>query len=118
MGNHSRRGRMDGNGNGVNYLQVAADAHLIQVQINELRQHQEQVVRQDPEYAEYLDAHDERGDGQPLLNIIEFHRMQDELSRISQRFNGLGTPEDGDRLEQLWHQYRKRILELERLLLA
>ena len=109
---------MDGNGNGVNYLQVAADAHLIQVQINELRQHQEQVLRQDPEYAEYLDAHDERGDGQPLLGIIEFHRLQKELGYISRLFNSLNTPADGDQIEELWRQFRRRIVELERLLLG
>jgi hypothetical protein len=108
---------MRGNGNAVSYLQIAADANLIQVQINILQAHMEDLLRQDPEYAEYLDAHAERGTGQPL-GILEFHRMQNELSRISKRFNGLGIPSDGDRIEHLWKQYRKRIVELERILLA
>jgi hypothetical protein len=101
----------------INYRQIAADANLIQVQINILQAHLEDTLRQDPEYAEYMDAHAERGTGQPL-GILEFHRMQNELSRISKRFNGLGIPSDGDRIEHLWKQYRKRIVELERILLA
>jgi len=108
---------VSGNGNAVRHLQIAADANLIQVQINILQAHMEDLLRQDPEYAEYLDAHAERGTGQPL-GILEFHRMQNELSNISRRFNGLGIPDDGDRIERLWQQYRRRILELEQILLA
>ena len=70
------------------------------------------LLQMDPEYSEYLEAFEERGEGDPLT-IRQFHQYSDELDRINDEFN----TEDAD-YETLWVKYRQRIVVLERFLLA
>jgi len=86
-------------------------ARALAGEIYVLQKQREAILRQDAEYAAYLDAHAERGEGEPM-SICLFHRFSAEMERISAEFARIGD------YEAAWQQYKKRILHLEKLLLA
>jgi len=86
-------------------------ARALAGEIYVLQKQREAILRQDAEYAEYLDAFAERGEGDPM-SICLFHRFSAELDRISAQFQEVAD------YEAMWQRHRKRIAQLEKLLLA
>ena len=86
-------------------------ARALAGEIYVLQKQREAILRQDAEYAAYLDAHAERGEGEPM-SICLFHRFSAELDRISAQFQEVAD------YEAMWQRHRKRIAQLEKLLLA
>jgi hypothetical protein len=96
------------------WKRLEAQAGEIERVIRMLEQLRRGVLARDPEYAEYLDAFDLRGEGAPL-SIGRFHQLEDELRAIGARM----PPPDVEREFDQWYaENRERIVELERLLWA
>jgi hypothetical protein len=86
----------------------------IDARIGQLLEERETILRQDPKYAEYLNAFEERGYYHKPLSISMYHILSIELLAISKGFPGPMTEE----YLAYWQKYRRRIVELERILLA
>jgi len=86
-------------------------ARALAGEIYVLERQREAILRQDPEYAAYLDAFAERGEGEPM-SIRLFHKFSAEMDRINAQFKAVAN------YEALWRKHRKRIVQLEKLLLA
>ena len=86
-------------------------ARALQGEIFVLQRQREAILRQDAEYAAYLDAFAERGEGTPM-SIRLFHTFSKEMERITADFERIGDYEDA------WRKHRKRVWQLEKLLLA
>ena len=86
-------------------------ARALQGEIFVLQRQREAILRQDAEYAAYLDAFAERGEGTPM-SIRLFHKFSAERERISDTFQEIHD------YEAAWRKYKNRIVHLEKLLLA
>jgi len=86
-------------------------ARALAGEIYVLQRQREALLRQDAEYAAYLDEFAERGEGEPM-SLRLFHTFSAEMERISAEFKRIGD------YEEAWRMRGKRILQLEKLLLA
>jgi len=86
-------------------------ARALAGEIYVLQRQREAILRQDAEYAAYLDAFAERGEGEPM-SIRLFHKFSAEMDRIGARI------QEGGDSELMWRRHGKRIAQLEKLLLA
>ena len=99
----------------MDYKEIARQVGKIDEQIGLLRQQRAQVLRQDEEYASYLDAFEEAGcpGGEPL-SIVHFHNLNTRLCELSDSI--LNLPDD--EFETGWRRTRNEIMRLEKQLLA
>lgn len=94
--------------------EIIRRASEIDARVRQLLEEREKILRQDPEYSEYLDAFEEHGRGNYPLSIARFHALNAELLAISDGFSAPMSEE----FEAHWQKHIQRIMELERLLLA
>lgn len=87
----------------------------IDAQIVQLKQEREQVLREDEEYAAYLDAFDAYGEGQSL-SIGRFYELSAELEEINREF--MAVEPLTDEYQELWRRRGGWLFELETLLCA
>lgn len=85
-------------------------AIAIDTQILKLQHRRDELLRQDKEYAGYLNEFANRGAGCPM-SIRRFHKLSNELRDLNQEFLS-------DESESVWERVYPRMLTLEQLLLA
>jgi hypothetical protein len=91
-------------GESMTLEEIVRRVECIDRQIDALMEVREIVLRQDADYAEYLDEFMARGVGIPL-DIREYHQLSDEFVQLNLRFFSPNV-------------YHRRLMELEDLLLA
>ncbi len=85
----------------------------IDKQIEELQQLRLETLRQDEEYAYYLDA--QSSEGEPV-DLRTFRRLLDELIALNGQYDGIDPM--SDQFSQVYRRTMPRIAELEKALLA
>lgn len=89
---------------------IEVKVKMIQAKINGLTQEKEATLRLDDDYAEYLDAFRDSGDGGQPLSIRRFHALAEEYEQLHQGWAETGYSED------YWKKRVCRMVELEKLL--
>lgn len=97
-------------------VDIVAQVKEIDEAIAALERERMRVLRQDTEYAEYLDEFDDRENGKRRLSIQEFQQFQAELKTINERFRQVDPRSSA--FDEVWRQNIRRVIELETLLLA